>query len=109
MLSKELFIETVEAINKQFKKDIEISEHLGRAFPNAFTPNLLPDNRIINEALIKILKMEMNDKSNWVEYFMYDLNFGEENYRLKVYDNKKEEIPLTTTEDLYNLLTEENE
>jgi len=42
---------------------------------------------------------------SWIEYYCFELDFGKENYRLKVYDKDKNEIPLATAEDLYNILT----
>lgn len=109
MITKELFIETIEAIEKQYKKDIEISKHLGRAFPNAFTANLLPDNELVTNALLKLLKNQFKDDSDWIQYFIYELDFGQENWRLKAYDGDHNEIPLKTAEDLYNLLRGKDE
>ena len=40
---------------------------------------------------------------SWIEYYCFELDFGKENYRLKVYDKDKNEIPLATAEDLYNI------
>ena len=41
---------------------------------------------------------------SWIEYFLWELNFGEENYRLKVYDENKKEIPMSTAAELYDFL-----
>ena len=108
-MDKQLFIEAIEAIQKQVKLDIEVSKHLGKAFPNAFEDNLLPDNHYLQNVLLKVLQIEMNDLQlcehgySWIEYFLWELNFGEENYRLKVTQNGKE-IKMSNAAELYDLL-----
>ena len=89
-MTKELFIECIEALSKQVEIDAEVSEHLAKAFPNTYAANLLPDNNILSEIIIKILRTEFNDCCDWINYYCYELNFGKENYRLKVYDKEKE-------------------
>lgn len=109
-MNKELFIEAIEAIKKQIQLDIEVSKHLGKAFPDAFEANLLPKNHFLQNALIHVLQVEMNDLQlceygqSWIEYFLWELNFGEENYRLKVYSHGNE-VPMSTAADLYDFLS----
>jgi len=102
-MNKELFIEAIEAIQKQVKLDIEVSKHLGNAFPDAFEANLLPKNHFLQNALLHVLQTEMNDGQSWIEYFLWELNFGEENYRLKVTQNGKE-IKMSNAAELYDFL-----
>lgn len=108
-MNKELFVEAIGAIQKQIELDIEVSKHLGKAFPDAFEANLLPKNHFLQNALIHILQAEMNDLElsengqSWIEYFMFELNFGEENYRLKVTKNGKE-IKMSNAGELYDFL-----
>lgn len=112
-MKKELFIEAIEAIHKQIKLDIEISNHLGKAFPDCFESNLLPKNHFLQNALIHVLQVELNDielcefGQSWIEYFLWELNFGEENYRLKVKQNGRE-IPMSNPSELYDFLTSRN-
>ena len=108
-MDKQLFIEAIEAIKKQVQLDIEVSKHLGKAFPEAFEANLLPKNHFLQNALIHILQVEMNDIQlceygySWIEYFCWELNFGEENYRKKVTQNGKE-IKMSNAAELYDFL-----
>jgi hypothetical protein len=108
-MNKELFIESIEAIKKQLQLDIEVSKNLGKAFPCALEANLLPQNHFLQNALLHVLQVEMNDLQlcehgqSWIEYFLWELNFGEENYRLKVTDNGKN-IPMTSASELYDYL-----
>lgn len=51
----------------------------------------------------------MNDTKNcemgqsWIEYFCWTLDFGQENYRLKVTDNGKN-IPMSNAGELWDFL-----
>lgn len=102
-MNKELFITAINAIQKQTELDIEVSKHLGKAFPDACTDNLLPKNYFLQQALIEILRVEMNDLDSWIEYFLWELKFGQENYRLKIIQDGKE-IKMLNADELYNLL-----
>jgi hypothetical protein len=108
-MNKELFIEAIESIQKQVQLDIEVSKHLGKAFPDAFEANLLPKNHFLQNALLHVLRVEMNDLQSrqhgqsWIEYFLWELNFGQENYRLKVTQNGKE-IKMSNAAELYDFL-----
>lgn len=108
-MKKELFIKSIEAIKKQFQLDEDVATHLGEAFPNSFKANLLPDNHFLLNALIDVLKKEMNDfdlndvNSSWIEHFIYELEFGKKNYRLAITIND-EEIKMSTSEELYDFL-----
>lgn len=110
-MKRDLFIKTLEALEEQMKHDISVSEKLGEAFPNAHSANLLPDNYLLHNIIIEILQESMNDKNiapnighSWIEYFCYELNFGSENYRLLVYDEDKNIIPMSNAGELYDFL-----
>jgi hypothetical protein len=108
-MKKQLFVETIEAIQKQFEFDVEVSKHLGNAFPDAFQANLLPKNDILMNALIKVLQVEMNDLEvcehgqGWIEYFLWELDFGRENHRLKVTQDGKD-VKMSNASELYEFL-----
>ena len=108
-MNKQLFIDAIDAIQQQCELDIEISKHLGKAFTDVFEANLLPKNHFLQNILLKILQTETNDLENvecgatWIEYFCWELNFGSENYRLKVYSHGNE-VPMSTAADLYDFL-----
>ena len=66
-----------------------------------------PDSRDI---LLDIIIEAMDDKeSDWIEYYIYELDWGNRNTgenALKVYEEDGEtEIPLSTLDDLYAILT----
>ena len=103
-MKRETFTNAIESIKKQHEIDNENAELLGKVFSNAFSANLLYDNSTISDAIIKLLETEMQDRHEWINYFCYELDFGRENERLKVYDSEDNEIPLKTADDLYNML-----
>ena len=109
-MKRELFIEAIEAIENQLRYDIEVSNKLGEAFPNAHTANLLPDNHFISNALIKVLQEVMNDTEvckygqSWIEWFCFETDFGNESYRLQAYDENKQPIKMNNAGDLYDFL-----
>ena len=105
-MTRELFIKAINALEDQIKYDISVSEKLAGVFPNAHAVNLLPDNHILHNMLVEVLKDAMNDnhKDSLIEYYMYELDFGKENYRLKVYGKNKKEIPMSNVNELYDAL-----
>ena len=56
--------------------------------------------------IIELLAMLTNDKNEWIDYWIYELDFGKKanEYECKDYNGKI--IPLNTIEDLWNLLND---
>lgn len=98
-MKKENFVAIMEALKKQRVHDDMCSEKLKDVFSEYISYN----NGYIFDAIIEFLTNELNDKSGWIEHYIYELNFGALNDRLKVYKSG-EEIPLKTAEDLWNIL-----
>lgn len=104
-MERELFIDAIKAIEQQIRYDIEVSNKLGEAFPNAHTANLLPDNHFVSNALMKVLQDEMNDnQDSWIEWFCFETDFGKESYRLQAFDEFKKLIKIDNAGDLYDFL-----
>jgi hypothetical protein len=103
-MQKETFVNAINAIEKQLKKDREFAENLSKVFTGCFSANLLPDTDTIVNGLITVLESEMKDTSKWIYHFIFELDFGAENWRLQVYQNGKV-IPLRTPTQLFYLLT----
>lgn len=104
-MEKKLFIESIEAIEKQNNYDISVSENLAKAFPDCFQASLLPRNHFLQNALIKFLQESMNDvnKSSCIEHFCGELDFGKKNHRLKVTIGKKN-IPMSNAGELIDVV-----
>ena len=90
-MKKETFVSIINAIEKQKEKDRK-------------TPKII---EVVTALIIDALKTEMCD-SDWIDYYMYKLDFGRKDVKLKAYDENGVEIPLSTPEDLYDLLEKNN-
>ena len=75
-MTKELFIEAIEAIRLQEEHDNNYIDLLSKVFPDAFEANLLYDNSFIKGGLLKLLSELMHDNGEWIEYFIYELDYG---------------------------------
>lgn len=107
-MTKDLFVKSIKALETQNNYDICVSENLCNAFPNAFKANLIPDNSIVQDALIAVLEHVMEDSEQWIQYYCWELDFGKENWRLKVNDENGNNIPLSSPEELYDFLTKKD-
>lgn len=105
MITKKIFIETIRKIQLQQEHDIQVSHYLGKAFPSAFEANLMPDNHWLVSQLIKILETELEDlECKWIEYFMYELDFGRSFKLGMVTDENHEVVDLSDAGKLWEFL-----
>ena len=81
--------------------DRECNKAFRIIFPNNYLSGYCYDY-IINE-LFKILQIAMRDKDKWIEYFVYELDFGREWVKNSVEIYGKD-FRLQKAEDLWNLL-----
>ena len=102
-MNKELFVSTINSIKKQ----IEIDRKNSSMLKEMFTDDSIYcgyNNKELFNALNKILKESMKDEYDWIDYFMYELDFGEKYYDGCVLDKDKSIINLSTAENLYEFL-----
>ncbi len=52
---------------------------------------------------VDLLSLHFKDKENWIDYWMWELDFGEK-YEQGMVHIEGKEVPLKTIKDLYNLL-----
>lgn len=102
-MTKELFVSTINSIQKQLEIDRKNSSMLQEMFPDDRIYCGYNNSELFN-ALNKILKESMKDKHDWIYYFMYELDFGEKyrNGMVKVSDGSI--INLSNAERLYEFL-----
>lgn len=106
-MKKESFVRIINAIDAQYSKDKENAKLLEKVFPDS---TIIPSycDKLTN-AIIEALKSEISDEEDsWIDYYMYELDFGRESDRLKAYDKDGKELPLSTPEDLYDLIENNN-
>lgn len=110
-MTREVFIESINAIQEQLEYDTHVASLFGNVFPDAFEANLLPKNHILQNALVHVLQQEMNDTTicsygmTWIEYFMWELEFGAK-YKTSSVTVNGEPVSMKTAGDLYEFLTE---
>lgn len=105
-MTKETFIKALEAIQRQHEQDCEKAELLEKVFPESFAANLMYDNGLLQNAIIAILTEAMNDTDNFIEHFLWELDFGRKGEKLEVKTADGKQHHLTAAEKLYNFLKE---
>lgn len=108
-MNKDLFIETIEKIKQQHLHDVKCSELLNQVYSNGFQANLMYENHLLMNQVIKILQVQMNDENghhSWIEYFLWELDFGKKNKELQAFRQDNSVIDLSDAGKLYDYLTE---
>jgi hypothetical protein len=103
-ISKKLFIETINTIQKQIEYDRKCGEAFEVILPNDFITGY--DNNLLISQLIKILEIATNDseRDGWIGYFIWELEFGKQ-YKDGCVTFEEKNIKLKTPSDLWDLLT----
>ena len=105
-MTKEQFIKLMEVIKERYYKIEEIYDKLDDVFGSV--GDLFIDETSMTP-IIDVISEIVEDNDKWIEWYVYDKNWGTDE-RLTVMDNNGNEIPSATLEDLWNLiLTTENE
>ena len=111
-MKREAFIVAIEAIDAQYRYDVERSKRLETVFPECNSANLMYKNHLLSNALFKVLQEEMKDErlnefgQSWIEWFCWETDFGRESFRLKAYRKDKSVIKMDNAGDLYDYLME---
>lgn len=100
MISKELFCKTIADIQKQDRKISEFDHALGKICDSAV---VFDADNLYLAALLRILKEQLDDKANTIEWWLYEdvrkcIWFDLEDGRRMRYD-------MPTAESLYDYLT----
>ena len=105
-MTKEQFIQLMEVIKERYYKIEEIDDKLDDVFGSG--GDLFIDETSMTP-IIDVISEIVEDNNKWIEWYVYDKNWGTDE-RLTVMDNNGNEIPSETLEDLWNLIhTTENE
>ena len=101
-ITKEQFVKAMKSIDEQIKIDLKNNEAFSMLLED---DNVTNTKNVLYDSLVDLLKHLTDDNENrWIEHFLYELDFGKENWRLKVYDKDESEIPLATIDDLWAIL-----
>ena len=79
---------------------------LNKIFTNEFEDSVFYPYLKWETFLCKMLKELTNDKSDWIEYYCWELDFGSKYKPGSIKDVDGTNIPLKTVEDLWDMLKE---
>ncbi len=111
MISKDLFVETINFIKERNEFEIKLNNMLTEEYSDCI---FYPSNKWFDK-VVQLLSagFDYEDEiiSDWIYYFIFELDFGKKwkegcvTETKKVDDKEVEiDIPLGTPEDLYNML-----
>ncbi len=74
--TKEMFVETIGELKKQYDHDRKCSEAFQVILPTDFISGY--NNSKLTNQLVKILAIAFNDnhEHSWIEYFLWELDWG---------------------------------
>lgn len=101
-MTKEFFIESVEKLDAQFRHDQKCLDAFSVILNDSYISGY--DNSIVTEQFLKILKEAVNDKNGWIEYYVYELEFGR-GYRDGCVTINGENVSLKTATDLWDIIS----
>ena len=102
-MTKELFIETIEAIKSQRDHDSKCRNAFATILNNDYVSGY--DHHWLLNQITKLLQVSTGKSGPhcWIEYYMWECDFGNNDCADSVTVNDKP-IPLRTPEDLWNLI-----
>lgn len=100
---KEDFIRRINNIEEQFKHDSKCHKAFSTILKNDYVSNY--DYNLILTDYTDMLEYIMDDKSQMITYFIYDLEFGKKYKDGMITEHDGTIIKLKTVEDLYDNLT----
>lgn len=107
MLTKKEFTDAMNAVVAQIAEDKRISDALNAVINLNYSGKCYFDTKHALPGLIKMLVSTMKDTSEWIEYWLYELDCGTKYRPSSVTDKHGKPIKLKTISDLYALLKKE--
>lgn len=107
MLTKKEFTDAMAAIVAQWNEDKRITSTINAVINLNCSGQCYFDTKFALPGLIKLLASTMKDTSEWIEYWLYELDCGAKYRPSSVTDGKGKPIKLKTIANLYVLLKKE--
>lgn len=101
-MNKKEFCIYLRLLEEQMNLDSENSKHLNKVFNNLSAYDLLYNNQKLIDGYIELLKMFIDDDDDFIDYFIYECNFGSKEGWVTF---KEIKYSLKTPEDLYDFLS----
>ena len=103
MISKRTFVDTINKIVKYADMNDKITS-IYRENDVDYYPSQYFD---YEEMVVRLLSEVMDDRQDWIGWWLYDMNYGNEVELKSASYSEKEYIDLTTPEKLYDFLYNE--
>lgn len=100
-MTQDLFVETILALKKQTEHDRKFAKKISKLFTDCQMIGY--NNDVLIEQMVKVLSELTRDKGDWIGYYVWELNFGDDWLEGAVMVGDKD-IKLQTPTDLWNLL-----
>ncbi len=102
--TKKMFIEAIGEIKKQHDHDRKCSDAFKVILPHDYTSGY--DNHKLTNQLVKILAIAFNDNNSesWIEYYLWELDFGKKYKDGCARNADGSNIDLSTAGKLYDFL-----
>ncbi len=106
-ITKEQFISAINAMQEQRRVDNDCGDAFSVILPSDYVSGY--DNSRLYEAIIELLITLTGDDPNesWIEYFIWELEFGEKYVPGSIKYSDGRNIDISTSEKLYNFLSGE--
>lgn len=104
-MTKELFIKTIDFIRELNVEENNFNNML-RQIDNEFGGGFIYNKPI--DYITRLLKELVNDESDWINYYCWEIDFGRKYYEGCVTEADGTPIPLSSAEDLWNIITTKN-
>lgn len=105
MVSKKLFVEILSQIEMD-KKNANRLDKIFKDMNNDFIDGVAFTNPVLTGMLIRLLDASFGEKCDWVAYWVYELDCGENSSSLRVEGPGGEIVKLETIEDLWDWCNE---
>lgn len=102
MLSKQLFVKTINELKDFDEVSNKVHNYLKKYFLDF---NITP--LLFEELIVELLESSMNDKYEWISYYLYELDYGRSFKMGDVTEEDGTEIDIGTPEKLYDFLVKE--
>jgi len=103
-MTQDLFVETILALKKQIRHDEKFSRKISKLFVDCQMIGY--NNDVLIEQMVKVLIELTGDRCDWIGYYIWELDFGDEWLEGAVTVGGKD-VKLQTPTDLWNLLQRE--
>lgn len=102
MITKKQFIDIITVLDEQTQHDLKCANAIQTVFEDA--NYALYNNSFLYNSIVKFLVEAMNDRHEWIEYFIHELDYGRKYTDGTIKEKDGSSIRMSTAEELYDFL-----